>query len=162
MKRPNNFEGVVLKNLCILRMSQVDGKYVQDCRRAPGTHGHWEGTPSGSSWTKGTCWLCGRGCAVLSYLYWKKLEPTQVNVVDCLNDQADVNWSHLNLTRSPEIVAPSIGKVRDKSHYVFIKSAVPGKPGEKPSEFEVFDPNGGKLYRKKVSEFECCWKQMGG
>ena len=135
-------------------------KYVQNKKRPKGTPPHWEGTPAGSSWTKDTCWLCAKGCAVLSYLYWKNLEPDQRTVEDCLDKNADFVWSRKGLHMSNQIVAPSIGKVSGRSHYVYIICPVNDNvPVD--GEFNIFDPDGSSdiIYQKPASYFDYCWKE---
>ena len=133
---------------------KINEKYLQKCSRPKGTHPHWEGKPAGSSWMKDTCWLCAKGCAVLSYLFWKDLEPNQYNVEECLNGNADFDWSRKGLVRSETIVAPSIGKVAGKSHSVHIIADV----GD--GTFNIFDPDSssGIVYTKGPSYFSCCYK----
>ena len=133
----------------------IDQKYLQNSEWEKGTHPHWEGKPAGSSWEKDTCWLCAKGCAVLSYLYWKKLEPDQSTVEGCINENADFVWSRKGLVRSETIVAPSIGKLASRQHFVHIISEV----GD--GRFNIFDPHTSSeiIYQKYPSEFSCCYKE---
>ena len=131
----------------------VQDKYVQN-RNRKGTHPHWEGKPAGSSLAGKTCWLCSKGCAVLSYMYWKNIEPNETNVKGCLNENADFVWGRKGLVRSSEIVAPSVAKLKGRGHYVHIVKKSPAGDGT----FVVFDPDGGKVYAKGPGFFECCFK----
>ena len=133
----------------------VDPKYIQDKNRPPHPNLHWTGIPRGSSY-HGKCWLCAYGCAVLSYLYWKDLEPDESHVTDCLNGNADFDWSRKGLVRSDKIVAPSIAKVAGRQHYVYIKEELPGP------KFNIFDPDAAQKVNQGgppgPEKFDYCWK----
>jgi len=133
--------------LCVIVKSDP---YAQIGGRPAGTHEHWEGIPRGSSLRSG-CWLCRYGCAVLSTLKLKGLYPSKENVERYLDSNADMVWSWAGLRYSDEIVAPSVGKVSGRSHYVYIQR-------ESGGSFTIYDPDGGR-YRTGVSEsyFDYCY-----
>ena len=110
----------------------------QNCQQ-----GHWTGIPKGGS--GGGCWLCKYGCAVLSYLYWKELDPNEKNVTKYLNENADVVWSSMNLSKSNTFKAPCIGRLSSRSHFVFIKD----------NNYSVFDPGSRNNTSMKSSDFQC-------
>ena len=105
--------------------------------------GHWTGIPKGGSGTG--CWLCQYGCAILSYLYWKGLEPNETNVTKYLNDSADVVWSKMGLTQNTKFQAPCIGRLSSKTHFVYIKD----------SDYSVFDPGSRNNTKMQSSDFKC-------
>ena len=116
-----------------------DEKYRQiSSKRQNCQQGHWTGVPKGGS--TGGCWLCKYGCAVLAYCKWKGKEPNESNVTSVLNDNADVVWSKMGISKQTEFSAPCIGKVKSKQHYVYIKD----------SNCNVFDP--GSRNNNSMSE----------
>ena len=119
-------------------------KYRQvSANRQNCTQGHWTGVPTGGS--GGGCWLCKYGCAVLAYLYWKGLEPDESNVTSLLNNNADVVWSKMGISKNTAFQAPCIGKLKSKQHFVYIKD----------DNCNVFDPGKRSNTSMKQSDFEC-------
>ena len=122
-----------------------DDKYRQvSAQRENCKQGHWTGTPKGSV-NKSGCWLCKCGCAILSYLKWKNLEPNEANVTKYLNNNADVVWSTMGLSQSSTFKAPSIGKFKSKSHYVYIKD----------NNCNIFDPGSRNNTSMSKNDFAC-------
>jgi len=103
--------------------------------------GHWTGTPPGGSGTG--CWLCQYGCAVLSYLKWKGLDPDKKNVTSYLNQNADADWGKMHISKNTEFKAPCIGKLSSRQHFVYIKD----------NNYNVFDPGSRKNTSMKSSDF---------
>ena len=121
-----------------------DEKYRQiSSQRQNCKQGHWTGTPPGGS--GGGCWLCKYGCAVLSYLKWKGLEPNESNVTKYLNNNADVVWSKMNISQNSNFNAPSIGKLKSRQHYVYIKDL----------NCNVFDPGSRNNTSMNKEDFAC-------
>jgi len=121
-----------------------DDKYRQvTSQRQNCKQGHWTGTPPGGS--NGGCWLCKYGCAILSYLKWKGLEPNETNVKKYLNNNADADWSKMGISKKTEFQAPCIGKLSSKTHFVYIKD----------NDYNVFDPGNRKNTSMKKNEFAC-------
>ena len=90
--------------------------------------GHWTGTPTGGSGTG--CWLCQYGCAVLSYLKWKGLEPNETNVKKYINSNGDAVWGTMGISKNNVFKSPCIGRLSSRSHFVYIKD----------NNYNVFDP----------------------
>lgn len=121
-----------------------DEKYRQNSAQKDNCkQGHWTGTPKGGSGTG--CWLCQYGCAILSYLKWKSLEPNETNVTKYLNDNADVVWSKMGISKNSDFQSPCIGKLSSKQHYVYIKD----------DDYNVFDPGKRSNTSMKSSDFQC-------
>jgi hypothetical protein len=78
--------------------------------------------------------------------------PNEANIKAYLNNDADVAWPSAGLSTSTSIVAPSVGKVRGKTHYYHIIAA------NGDGTFKVFDPNGGRHVNQPASYFEYCYK----
>lgn len=126
----------------------IHPKYIQRYNANP-HNPHWRGIPKGSSYYNSDCkcWLCKCGCAVLSYLFWKQLEPNEENVLACLDKDANFDWHKNGLYHSSsrpnlKIVAPCIAKLRRTQerrhdHFIFI------------SEFKV-----------DTTTTNCCWKSI--
>ncbi|KAA6371210.1 MAG: hypothetical protein EZS28_033264 [Streblomastix strix] len=131
---------------------QLNSSYGQVHNSIPHRH-HWMGTPEGSDYD-GSCWLCNRGCFVLTILRMKNLQPTEENVKRFLNNKADVDWSKADITKSEEIQKNSIGKVRKelrssgRSHYVQVLNVYPS------GYVKVYDPDGDKIRVMKKQDFE--------
>ena len=125
-------------------MSDDDKKYRQlSSQRQNCKQGHWTGVPTGGS--GGGCWLCQYGCAVLSYLKWKEKEPNESNVTACLNNNADADWSKMGISKQKKFQAPCIGRLKSKSHFVYIKD----------SNYSVFDPGSRNNTSMKADDFSC-------
>ena len=105
--------------------------------------GHWTGIPPGGSGTG--CWLCQYGCAILSFLMWKGLEPNETNVKKYLNSNADADWTKMGISSHTEFKAPCIGRLSSRSHFVYIKD----------NNFSVFDPGQRSNTSMKKEEFKC-------
>ena len=123
-----------------------DDKYRQlSSTRKNCKQGHWTGTPSGGT-NDGGCWLCRFGCAILSYLKWKGLEPNEANVTKYLNQNADADWGKMGIEKKTELQTPCIGKFKSKSHFVYIES----NNGDNCS---IFDPGKRSNTSMKKNEF---------
>ena len=121
-----------------------DEKYRQiSSKKDNCKQGHWTGIPPGGSGTG--CWLCQYGCAVLSYLKWKGLEPNEPNVKKYLNNNADADWSKMGISQHNDFSSPSIGKLKSKQHYVYIKD----------NNGNVFDPGSRNNTSMKKNDFVC-------
>jgi len=120
-----------------------DEKYRQiSSKKDNCKQGHWTGIPPGGSGTG--CWLCQYGCAVLSYLKWKGLEPNEPNVKKYLNNNADADWSKMGISQHNDFSSPSIGKLKSKQHYVYIKD----------NNCNVFDPGSRNNTSMKRNNFD--------
>lgn len=155
----------------------VENKYIQNKDANP-HNPHWRGIPKGSKFTEANCkcWLCKCGCAVLSYLFWKQLEPNKENVENCLDEKADFDWHHNGLYNVSKrendkikIVAPCIAKLirppeKNTDHFIFISEFV--KKDEiinysngsvtirTTKRFNYFDPNNNKRKYNTIEELE--------
>ena len=87
-------------------------------------------------------------------MFRKNIEPNETNVKGCLNENADFVWGRKGLVRFSEIVAPSVAKLSNRSHYVYMVKKSPAGDGT----FGVFDPDGDKVYAKGPGYFDCCHK----
>ena len=124
-------------------MSTSDDKYRQVSSQSQHCkQGHWTGIPTGGSGTG--CWLCNYGCAILSYLKWKGLEPNETNVKNYLSN-ALADWGKMGISKKTTFGAPSIGKLKSRSHFVYIKD----------NDCNVFDPGSRSNTSMKKEDFEC-------
>eukprot|EP01092_Planopodium_desertum_P005498 TRINITY_DN23059_c0_g1_i1.p1 TRINITY_DN23059_c0_g1~~TRINITY_DN23059_c0_g1_i1.p1 ORF type:complete len:132 (-),score=1.15 TRINITY_DN23059_c0_g1_i1:41-436(-) len=113
-------------------------EYAQQHSRPAGTHGHWEGTPAGSSY-KGTCWCCARGCAALCITAIRGETPIQANITKYLNASADVVWAKAKLVAASKASHfPCIGQLAARSHFIILT-------GDGGTSYTAWDPDGGKV-----------------
>ena len=102
-----------------------DDKYRQlSSTRKNCKQGHWTGTPSGGT-NDGGCWLCRFGCAILSYLKWKGLEPNEANVTKYLNQNADADWGKWVLRKKLNFKL-LVSENSSQNHILFILRAIMG------------------------------------
>ena len=86
------------------------------------------------------------GCAVLSLLALKGLEPNEANIKANINSNADCTWSGYN---GSTVSYPYIAKV-GSSHFVIVEN----------SEGIVWDPNGGKA--SQISQYSITGRHYKG
>ena len=123
-----------------------DDKYRQiGSQRNNCKQGHWKGTPPGGT-NDGGCWLCKYGCAILSYLKWKGLDPNESNVTKYLNQNADADWGKMGISKQTGLKTPCIGKFKSKSHFVYIKS-------NNGDDCSIFDPGSRNNTSMKKDKF---------
>ncbi|CAF1446435.1 unnamed protein product [Rotaria magnacalcarata] len=129
---------VFVLNFSYIWMS-YDPKYAQNKGKCKG---HWKGTPLGSSYTGGVCWACSKGCAALSVLALKGLDPNKDNITYHLNDNADVIWSKAGYKKQESKIPssfPCIAKLSNRQHYVILTGNADNKG------YNAWDPSGGKV-----------------
>ena len=121
-----------------------DEKYRQiSSKKNSCQQGHWTGNPTNTQ--VNGCWLCQYGCAVLSYLKWKGLEPNETNVKKYINSNGDAVWSSMGISKQTTFKSPCIGRLSSKSHFVYIKD----------DNYNVFDPGSRNNTSMKKNDFVC-------
>ena len=121
-----------------------DEKYRQiSSKKNSCQQGHWTGNPTNTQ--VNGCWLCQYGCAVLSYLKWKGLEPNETNVKKYINSNGDAVWSSMGISKQTTFKSPCIGRLSSKSHFVYIKD----------DNYNVFDPGSRNNTSMKSVDFSC-------
>ncbi|CAM4769569.1 unnamed protein product [Rotaria magnacalcarata] len=97
---------------------------------------------SEQSYTGGVCWACSKGCAALSVLALKGLDPNKDNITYHLNDNADVIWSKAGYKKQESKIPssfPCIAKLSNRQHYVILTGNADNKG------YNAWDPSGGKV-----------------
>ncbi len=121
-----------------------DEKYRQiSSKKNSCQQGHWTGNPTNTQ--VNGCWLCQYGCAVLSYLKWKGLEPNETNVKKYINSNGDAVWGTMGISKNNVFKSPCIGRLSSRSHFVYIKD----------NNYNVFDPGSRNNTSMKSGDFSC-------
>ncbi|KAA6380928.1 MAG: hypothetical protein EZS28_023545 [Streblomastix strix] len=132
--------------------STYDDQYKQIAAKPKCSH--WMGKPPKSNYI-GKCWLCKKGCAVLSVLRMKDEAATEENVMKYVTPQGLLNWTQAGLVKNTEIKEECVARVTERpSHYVNVVGYDP-----KTKEYDVFDPNGGHYRKMKANKFQYCFYQ---